>query len=167
MSKTILITGTSSGLGRATAKLFQAEGWKVVATMRNPDAETEVASLDRMIVTRLDVQDTACIQSAVEAGIARFGGIDALVNNAGYGAYGPLEATPPEAIRRQFARTFPRRRLASFQSHPKVAVPRRLFLTRECGRPSCSRTFVGLGFLDERRAIDRGTRPPVGGPPAR
>jgi NAD(P)-dependent dehydrogenase (short-subunit alcohol dehydrogenase family) len=102
MNKTILITGTSSGLGRASARLFQSKGWNVVATMRAPDQERELTGLERTLVTRLDVQDIASIQSAVAAGIARFGRIDALVNNAGYGAYGPLEATPPEKIRRQF-----------------------------------------------------------------
>lgn len=102
MNKTILITGTSSGLGRATAKYFHAKGWSVIATMRTPDQEAELTQLDRTLVTRLDVQDAGSIQSAVEAGVARFGRIDALVNNAGYGAYGPLEATPFEKIRRQF-----------------------------------------------------------------
>ena len=70
--------------------------------MRQPDQETELTHLDRMLVTRLDVQDADSIQSAVDAGLAKFGQIDALVNNAGYGAYGPLEATPFEKIRRQF-----------------------------------------------------------------
>ncbi|WP_405494777.1 SDR family oxidoreductase [Nocardia sp. NBC_00511] len=102
MTQTILITGTSSGLGRATAQLFQARGWNVVATMRDPDAERELTDLDNVLVTRLDVQDTASIDAAVEAALTRFGRIDALVNNAGYGAYGPLEATPLEKIHRQF-----------------------------------------------------------------
>ena len=102
MNQTILITGTSSGLGRATAKHFLAEGWNVIATMRTPSQENELTQSDRMLVARLDVQDAASIQAAVEAGIARFGRIDALVNNAGYAAYGPLEATSPEKIRRQF-----------------------------------------------------------------
>lgn len=102
MNDTVLITGTSSGIGRATARHFQRMGWNVVATMRTPDRETELTQLDRTLVTRLDVQDPASIQSAVAAGLAEFGRIDALVNNAGYGAYGPLEATPPEKIRRQF-----------------------------------------------------------------
>lgn len=102
MSKTILITGTSSGLGRATAELFHARGWNVIATMRAPEHESALTKLERVLVTRLDVQDVDSIKLAVEAGIAKFGRIDALVNNAGYGAYGPLEATPPEKIRRQF-----------------------------------------------------------------
>ena len=102
MTQTILITGTSSGLGRATAKLFQAKGWNVVSTMRSPDKETELDKLDRVLVARLDVEDTASIHTAVEAGIDRFGRIDVLVNNAGFGAYGPLEAISEESIRRQF-----------------------------------------------------------------
>ncbi|MEN9798080.1 MAG: hypothetical protein RL653_1776 [Pseudomonadota bacterium] len=102
MSKTILITGASSGIGRATAKHFHSHGWNVVATMRAPGKETELGQLDRVLVTRLDVQDTASIDAAVAAGIARFGRIDALLNNAGYGAYGPLEATSLEKVRRQF-----------------------------------------------------------------
>lgn len=102
MTKTILITGSSSGLGRATAQHFHAKGWNVVATMRNPGREEELVRLDRVLVTRLDVQDLASIQTAVDAGIAEFGRIDALVNNAGYGAYGPLEVTSLDKIRRQF-----------------------------------------------------------------
>lgn len=102
MSQTILITGTSSGIGRATARRFQAAGWNVIATMRSPERETELNRLERVLVARLDVLDIASIEGAVAAGIARFGRIDALLNNAGYGAYGPLEATPMERVRRQF-----------------------------------------------------------------
>ena len=100
--QTVLITGTSSGLGRATAKHFQLKGWNVIATMRTPTPQDELAQLERTLVARLDVQDTRSIRSAVDAGFARFGRIDTLVNNAGYGAYGPLEARSPEKIRRQF-----------------------------------------------------------------
>ena len=102
MNKTVLITGSSSGIGRATARRFHAEGWNVIATMRSPDRETELTPLDRVLVTRLDVLDIPSITTSVEEGIARFGRIDAVVNNAGYGAYGPLEATSLEKVRRQF-----------------------------------------------------------------
>jgi NAD(P)-dependent dehydrogenase (short-subunit alcohol dehydrogenase family) len=102
MTTTIFITGCSSGIGRATAQLFQTRGWNVVATMRSPQQETELHRLERMLVTRLDVQEGGSIQAAVEAALARFGRIDVLVNNAGYGAYGPLEATPMDKVRRQF-----------------------------------------------------------------
>lgn len=102
MSNTILITGASSGIGRATAKRFQAAGWNVVATMRAPEREHELTSLERVLVQRLDVLDVSSIRDAMEEGLSRFGGIDVIVNNAGYGAYGPLEVTPLEKVRRRF-----------------------------------------------------------------
>ena len=102
MNQTILITGASTGIGKATALFFHEQGWNVVATMRTPEKEEELNRLDNVLVTRLDVTDSDSIESAVAEGIARFGRIDVLVNNAGYGAYGPLEAFPMEGIRRQF-----------------------------------------------------------------
>ena len=103
MTKTILITGASSGIGKVTARLFQEKGWNVIATMRRPEAEDELNKLERVLVTRLDVTDLASIGTAVEAGLKAFGQIDALLNNAGYGAFGLLEATSVEKIERQFA----------------------------------------------------------------
>jgi NAD(P)-dependent dehydrogenase (short-subunit alcohol dehydrogenase family) len=100
--RTILITGASRGIGKTTARFFQQKGWNVIATMRSPGKEEELTRLDNVLVTRLDVQDAASIASAFEAGIARFGKIDVLLNNAGYGSFGVLEATPVEKIRRQF-----------------------------------------------------------------
>jgi NAD(P)-dependent dehydrogenase (short-subunit alcohol dehydrogenase family) len=102
MTKTILITGTSSGLGKATARLFAREGWNVVATMRRPEEERELVQLPNVLVTRLDVQDGMSITTAIEAAIARFGRIDALLNNAGFGLFGLFEATPPEKVVEQF-----------------------------------------------------------------
>ncbi|HAP59013.1 MAG TPA: short-chain dehydrogenase/reductase, partial [Cytophagales bacterium] len=102
MSNTVLITGASTGIGRATVVKFQAEGWNVIATMRTPEKEEELNKLDNVLVTRLDVTDLESIDAAVQAGIDKFGSIDVLVNNAGYGAYGPLEAFPRENILRQF-----------------------------------------------------------------
>lgn len=102
MQKTIFITGASAGLGKATAKLFQSKGWNVIATMRNPENETELVTSASVLVTKLDVLDLDSIQNAVNAGISKFGKIDVLVNNAGYGAYGTLESFPREKIIRQF-----------------------------------------------------------------
>lgn len=102
MPKTILITGSSSGIGKVTAKLFHEKGWNVIATMRTPEKERELTALENVLVARLDVQDHTSIHDAVQLGIKRFGKIDVLLNNAGYGAYGPLEATSIEKIRRQF-----------------------------------------------------------------
>ncbi len=103
MTKTIFITGCSSGIGRMTAKYFQENGWNVIATVRsNPEADAELNALDNVLVAALDVTKQDMIEAAVAAGIDRFGAIDVLLNNAGYGAYGILEATPEHKIRMQF-----------------------------------------------------------------
>jgi NADP-dependent 3-hydroxy acid dehydrogenase YdfG len=101
-SKTILITGASSGIGKETAKLFQAKGWNVIATMRNPENESELKQLENVLVTKLDVLDLDSIQNAFTEGIQKFDSIDVLLNNAGYGAYGPLEVFNRDQILRQF-----------------------------------------------------------------
>ena len=98
---TILITGASSGIGRATAMRFQSEGWNVVATMRDPSV-SDLETLNNVLITRLDVTDPASIISAIQTGTNRFDAIDVLLNNAGYGAYGPLEAFSTDRMRRQF-----------------------------------------------------------------
>ena len=102
MPNTILITGASSGIGKETATFFQNKGWNVVATMRSPDKEQELTKLDNVLVTRLDVTDDASITSAIDEGIKKFGKIDVLINNAGYGAFGPLEAFEKSRIEKQF-----------------------------------------------------------------
>lgn len=100
--RTIFITGSSSGIGRAAVRLFSDRGWNVAATMRNPDSETELQNLPNVKVFRLDVLDKGSIKSAVEDSLKEFGQIDALVNNAGYAAIGPFEAADDEQISRQF-----------------------------------------------------------------
>jgi len=102
MSKTILITGASSGIGKATVKKFQAEGWNVIATMRSPEKENELTSLENVLVTKLDVQDLTSIASAIEEGIDKFRKIDVVLNNAGYGILGTFESVARENISRQF-----------------------------------------------------------------
>jgi NAD(P)-dependent dehydrogenase (short-subunit alcohol dehydrogenase family) len=101
-NKTILITGSSSGIGRATVELFSRKGWNVAATMRNPDHGAAIMDLPGVQVFRLDVTDAESVSNAVSAVIDTFGGIDVLVNNAGYAAIGPFEAATEEQIRRQF-----------------------------------------------------------------
>jgi NAD(P)-dependent dehydrogenase (short-subunit alcohol dehydrogenase family) len=103
MKKTVLITGTSSGLGKACAKVFVKNGWNVVATMRRPDREEELTKLRDVLVTRLDVEDQMTIREAIDAGIDRFGRIDVLINNAGFGLYSPFEATARGKVMEQFS----------------------------------------------------------------
>ncbi|MFT4171155.1 MAG: SDR family oxidoreductase [Rhodocyclaceae bacterium] len=98
--KTALITGCSSGYGKATAEHFINQGWNVVATMRKPVAG--FMKHERLRVVRLDVTDEASIASAVAQGVDAFGNIDVLVNNAGIGLLSPLESTPLETIREVF-----------------------------------------------------------------
>lgn len=100
--KTILITGTSSGIGRSTAKLFADKEWNVIATMRSPEKEKELTELKNVLVTKLDVEQKNTIQEAIDQGIKRFGKIDVLVNNAGYGTSGIFESATDQQIRRQF-----------------------------------------------------------------
>ncbi len=99
MQKTIFITGASTGLGKATAILFQSKGWKVIATMRNPEKETELSGLENVTLLPLDVTNVAQIQSTVKEAIAQ--GVDVVFNNAGYGLIGPLEALTDEQIVKQ------------------------------------------------------------------
>lgn len=102
MTRTVLITGCSTGIGHAAAKIFQAKGWNVVATLRRPEDASDLAALDRVLATRLDVTDPASIGSAIAAGIERFGDIDVVVNNAGYGLYGVFEGVAEANIRAQY-----------------------------------------------------------------
>ncbi len=98
--KTIFITGASSGVGKATAKLFQSKGWNVIATMRKPENETKLTQLENVTVMALDVTDVEQIKTAVSQATSSFD-IDVVVNNAGYGLLGALEAFTNENIVRQ------------------------------------------------------------------
>ncbi|MEL7119610.1 MAG: SDR family oxidoreductase [Bacteroidota bacterium] len=102
MKKTVLITGASSGIGKATAQYFADQGWNVAATMRRPEKEKDLVETDALKLFRLDVQDQDSIDLAVKNTINAFGSLDALVNNAGYGAIGPLEESSRKKIERQF-----------------------------------------------------------------
>ena len=102
MKKTVLITGASSGFGKAAVKLFHTNNWNVIATMRSPEKETELSTLSNVFISKLDVTDKLSIQNTVAAGIEKFGNIDVLVNNAGYGAMGALEASTEEQVKQQF-----------------------------------------------------------------
>ena len=100
--KTVLITGASAGIGRATAKLFAERGWTVAATMRTPEKSDLGSVSERIRLIPLDVTDQASVDAAVARTIAECGAIDVVVNNAGYGLMGPFEAQTDAQIRRQF-----------------------------------------------------------------
>ncbi|MBI1197712.1 MAG: SDR family NAD(P)-dependent oxidoreductase [Phenylobacterium sp.] len=97
MTQTIFITGASTGLGRAAALLFAKRGWKVIATMRNPDKEAELKATPGVTVMRLDVTKPAEIAEAAKAALA-LGPVDVLFNNAGYGLAGPFEGASDEQL---------------------------------------------------------------------
>ena len=100
MTKTIFITGASTGIGKATAKLFARSGWKVIATMRKPEVETELSHADNITLLPLDVTNLAQIKSTAQKAIA-LGNIDVVFNNAGYGLIGPMEPVTDEQLTRQ------------------------------------------------------------------
>lgn len=97
--KTIFITGSSSGLGRAAAKLFASRGWRVIATMRNPRKELELAIHPGVALKPLDITDRQQIEAAAAEAVGE-GGVDVVFNNAGYGMSGPLEGLTDEQMMR-------------------------------------------------------------------
>lgn len=102
-TRVVLITGASSGIGQAAANLFAARGWRVAATMRNPSDGAALTEDPKVIVVPLDVSDPDSVEAGVTATLDHFGRIDVVVNNAGYGLFGPFETATDEQIRRQFA----------------------------------------------------------------
>ncbi|MEV6114537.1 SDR family NAD(P)-dependent oxidoreductase [Streptomyces sp. NPDC052109] len=103
MSKTVLITGASTGMGEALVFQYAERGWNVVATMRDTaKANAAFADLPAVVVTTLDVTDPAGIELAVKETLDRFGALDAVVNAAGYGQVGAVEEVTPEQLRDQF-----------------------------------------------------------------
>lgn len=98
--KTIFITGASSGLGKATSKLFQSKGWNVIATMRNPEKETELSELPNITLLPFDVTNVEQIEATVKE-ITSQQTIDVVFNNAGYGLVGALESYSDDQITSQ------------------------------------------------------------------
>ena len=98
--KTIFITGASTGIGKATAKLFAENGWKVIATMRKPENETELNLVGNITLLPLDVTNLDQIKEATQKAIA-LGPVDVVFNNAGYGLAGPMEGMADEQITKQ------------------------------------------------------------------
>ena len=101
MQKTVLITGCSSGIGRETAHAFNDEGWTVYATARNP-ADIETLGEAGCELATLDVTDQSDVDRVVDRILDEEGAMDALVNNAGYGQFGPIEDVSTAKVHRQF-----------------------------------------------------------------
>lgn len=97
MNKTIFITGASQGLGKSAAKLFATKGWTVIATMRNPEKETELRQFPNVQLLKLDISNPTQITEVAQAA-EKISSIDVLFNNAGIGLAGPLEATSDEQL---------------------------------------------------------------------
>lgn len=96
--KTVLITGASSGIGKATALLFEKKGWNVIATMRNPTHFSQFDNNKNITAYKLDVKDKNSVNTCIEQAIQDFGKIDVIINNAGIYTTNPLESTPNEII---------------------------------------------------------------------
>ncbi|WP_063029783.1 SDR family NAD(P)-dependent oxidoreductase [Pseudomonas yamanorum] len=103
MSRVWMITGSAGGLGAGIARAALVNGDQVVATDLDVARLDQTYSSDQVMTAALDIRDEQQAQTVVAAAIARFGRIDVLVNNAGYGQFGPFEEVEPEAIERQFA----------------------------------------------------------------
>jgi NAD(P)-dependent dehydrogenase (short-subunit alcohol dehydrogenase family) len=100
-SDAVLITGCSSGIGKATAEHLAGKGWTVYATARRPESITDLADAGCKTLA-LDVCDESSMKAAVTAVEEAEGAVTALVNNAGYSQSGPIEEVPMELVRRQF-----------------------------------------------------------------
>ena len=99
--RTVVITGCSSGIGRATAYAFLDEEWTVYATARNP-ADIQTLGEAGCDIGTLDVRDPEDVERVIGRVIEEEGRLDALVNNAGYGQHGPLEDVDDELFEKQF-----------------------------------------------------------------
>ncbi len=101
ISKAVLITGCSTGIGRATAERLASRGWNVYATARNAESIADLAARGCKTLA-LDVCDEASMRAAVQAVQLAEGAVGVLINNAGYGLEGAFEEVPMTDIRRQF-----------------------------------------------------------------
>jgi len=150
-TRTILITGSSSGIGRALAERFAGRGWSVFASMRNPErgAELRARAADkgwRLTTPALDVTSDASVAAATADVLRETGGrLDVLVNNAGYYQFGALEETSPDELRAQLETNV-------------VGVHRVTRAVLPAMRARRAGTVVTLGSVSGRVAV------PIGGP---
>ena len=97
MNKTIVITGASSGIGRITGEYLTKKGHTVIGTSRNPEKQSVPFEM-----IKLDVTDDASVDHAIQLLFDRFDQIDVLINNAGFGIFGPIESTSVKEAKDQF-----------------------------------------------------------------
>lgn len=137
--KTIFITGASSGIGKETAKYFANKGWRVIATMRNPDKAGELAAMENVIVMPLDLTDSQQISDTCSKALEQYD-VDVLFNNAGYAVIAPLEEIPEEKIRQQFDTNVIGMILVTQQFIPH-------FKKRKAGTILTTTSFAGIAAL--------------------
>lgn len=106
MSKTVFITGSSSGLGKACCQHFLDHGWNVVATSRHREGNFLQNDNNNVLYPYLDVTDTTSIKTAVLLAKSHFGHIDVVINCAGFAQMGPLEALSSKQIKQQLETNF-------------------------------------------------------------
>jgi NAD(P)-dependent dehydrogenase (short-subunit alcohol dehydrogenase family) len=146
-ARTIFITGASSGLGRAAANLFASRGWTVIATMRTPAKEQELARVGKIILLPLDITDAEQILRTAAEAIA-LGDVDVVFNNAGYGMSGPLEGVTDDQMLRMVNTNLmgPIRVTKAFTTH---------FRTKRAGFSSTQPPSVGSSPFRSTRCITR------------
>ncbi len=102
-ARSLLITGCSSGIGLASARLMKSRGWRVFATARTPDDLARLENDEGVEALHLELEDPASIAACAAAVLDRTSGrLDALFNNAAYGQVGAVEDLTPDVLRRQF-----------------------------------------------------------------
>jgi short-subunit dehydrogenase len=99
--RTVLITGASSGIGKATAHLLLSQGWKVIAAARTTEAMSDLRESGAEVLP-LDISDILSRQRLATQIHQKFGALDALVNNAGFGEVGPIETMPIQTAQNLF-----------------------------------------------------------------
>jgi NAD(P)-dependent dehydrogenase (short-subunit alcohol dehydrogenase family) len=144
ISKAVLVTGCSSGIGRAAAERLATRGWTVYASARRPDSIADLGDRGCKVLA-LDVTDEDSMRAAVAEVEAAEGVVGALVNNAGYGLEGPVEEVPLDEWRRQFETNL-------------YGMVRLIQLGAARDAPA------GLGSDRERQLDGRSPHPPRGGP---
>ena len=140
MPRSVLITGCSSGFGRASAALFLEQGWHVAATMRDVSEWKEDSSPKELLLLSLDVSDRRSIEKAFAEAISLFGSLDCVVNNAGRGLFSVFESTPLDVTRSVFETN-----LFGYMSVMQCALP----YFRKAGKGRFVNVSSGSGIMPE------------------